>query len=266
MDKSFMEVYNHSNSILMEGALGERLKHEYSFAFDEHLALAPFVYYENKRNAINKLWKQYIRIANENNLPFMATTPTRRVNSDNIKKSNYDENIIRDNVDNLRSLLPFSMYLGGLMGCKGDAYKCTAVLSVDESYEFHSWEASLFNDAGVDFLFAGIMPAISEAKGIALAMESTGLPYIISFMIKENGKLIDGTNISDAIFEIDKITHRKPVCYMTNCVHPKVLYKALSKEFNRTDIVKNRFCGIQANTSPLPPEELDGSEELFCSD
>jgi methionine synthase I (cobalamin-dependent) len=84
-------------------------------------------------------------------------------------------------------------------------------------------------------------------------------------MIRENGRLIDGTTIHDAILRTDAYVERRPVCYMTNCVHPTVLYKALSFEFNRTGLVKQRFRGIQANTSPLPPEELDNSKDLKCS-
>ncbi len=102
--------------------------------------------------------------------------------------------------------------------------------------------------------------------GMAQAMEGTGLPYIISFMLKKNGRLIDGASICDAIKEIDAATQTNPVCYMTNCIHPQILQKALSHPFNKNEIVAQRFCGIQANTSLLSPEELDHSKELFTSD
>lgn len=263
---SFKTSFNDNNTILMEGAIAERLKHEFGFSYDPILALAPFVYDEDKRRAMNSLWKQYIDIAQNGNLPFMATTPTRRVNVDSIRRSTYDKSIIKDNVDNLIEIKTKSMFIGGLMGCKGDAYKCTEVLSTKEAKVFHSWAASMFEDAGVDFLFAGIMPAVSEAIGIAQAMEQTGLPYIISFMTRANGKLIDGTTIHDAIYKIDSMTNKKPICYMANCVHPTVLYEALSKDFNNSQLVKERFRGIQANTSALSPEELDNSEVLKCSD
>lgn len=44
---------------------------------------------------------------------------------------------------------------------------------------------------------------------------------------------------------------------MTNCVHPVNVGKALAWEFNQTELVRNRFKGIQANASHLTPEELD---------
>lgn len=49
---------------------------------------------------------------------------------------------------------------------------------------------------------------------------------------------------------------------MTNCVHPAILHKALSCQFNRTEIVCSRFIGVQANTSALPYSELDGAIDL----
>ena len=77
-------------------------------------------------------------------------------------------------------------------------------------HKFHLWQASLFKAAKVDFLFASIMPALSESIGMAMAMEDYWAPYIISLMIRRDGRLIDGTTIHDAIREIDSATRRKP--------------------------------------------------------
>lgn len=41
---------------------------------------------------------KYIEVAANYNMPFIATTPTRRANKEWVKKSNYDRNIIIDNV------------------------------------------------------------------------------------------------------------------------------------------------------------------------
>lgn len=253
----------------MEGAVGERLKREYQLNFDEQVALAGLVYEPNARRAMRHIFEGYALIAEKYQLPFMATTPTRRANRERVTRSNFSETIIRDNVNFLREIqrnVRTEMFVGGLMGCKGDAYRGTEVLSTEDACVFHAWQADLFKKAGVDYLFAGIMPALTEAAGMAKAMEATGLPYIISFMIRDNGRLIDGTTIHDAVAHIDQMTTQKPLCYMTNCVHPIVLGKALSYEFNQTPLVKERFQGIQANTSPLPPEELDRSEDLKASD
>lgn len=266
----FITSYTVSKKLLMEGALSERLKREFHLKIDEQIALANLLYSEPGRIALTSLWKEYIEIARTYNLPFLATTPTRRANKERVNKAGYSSAIIKDNVDLLKRIREESehksMYIGGLMGCKGDAYSASDALSEREAKEFHSWQAQIFQKADVDFLYAGIMPALSEAVGMAQAMEETGVPYIISFMIRKNGKLMDGTTISDAIRIIDEKVDRKPVCYMTNCVHPKVLYEALDHDYNKTPEVYSRFRGIQANTSPLSPEELDNSIDLKTSD
>lgn len=265
----FYDCYHNNEIILMEGAIGERLKREYSIYPDRNVALAGHIYQEASRQALKEIFRQYIKIAEIYKYPIMLATPSRKANKDNVALSDYDENIIRDNVLFLKELKKEStadVYIGGLMGCKGDAYLATEVLSTQEAYEFHSWQARLFSKAGVDFLFAGIMPALTEAIGMAQAMEATGLPYIISFMIRDNGKLIDGTSIHDAILSVDEAIKRNPLCYMTNCVHPQILDKALSCSFNQTSTVRARFMGIQANASPLSPEELDQCCDLKTSD
>lgn len=266
---TFENCYHNSPAILMEGALGERLKREYGLIFDDEVAMAGLVYQEKSRSALYEIWSEYISVAKEYRLPFMATTPTRRANRERVLRSAYSSRIILDNVNFLKQVQKNSkieMYVGGLMGCKGDAYQATDVLLVQEAKEFHSWQARLFRQAGAEFLFAGIMPALPEAVGMALAMEETGLPYIISFMIRKNGKLIDGTTIHKAIATIDRETKRNPLCYMANCIHPLVLREALSYPFNQSSLVKERFHGLQANTSPLSPEELDHCTDLKTSD
>ena len=265
----FITCFNTSSTILMEGALGERLKREYNIKFDDWVGLAGLIYNTEARQGILRIFGEYVTIAEKYQLPLITTTPTRRANRERVLQSKFDEKIIEDNVrflQEIKNKANTEMFVGGLMGCKGDAYQGTQVLSIEASQDFHSWQANLFKEAGVDFLFAGIMPALSEAIGMARAMEDTGLPYIISFMINNTGKLIDGTTIHDAILKIDLATTQKPICYMTNCVHPIILGKALSFPFNETKPVKERFGGIQANASPLTPEELDNCNDLRTSD
>ena len=265
----FRTCLESNRNVLMEGALGERLKREYDLEFDENIAMASLSYRPEGAAALSNLWNEYIDIARKYHLPFIATTPTRRANRERILKSNQTGQVILDNVSFLRSIEKNSgieMYIGGLMGCKGDAYTGEGCLSETEAFAFHRWTTEQFRKAKVDFLYAGIMPTLPEAAGLARAIDDTEIPYIISFTIQRDGKLIDGTTIADAIQYIDDHTVNKPVCYMANCVHPSIVYKALSHSFNDTKLVKERFRGIQANTSPLSYSELDGAADLKCSE
>ena len=265
----FRKGLRENKYILMEGALGERLKREYGLKIDDTIAMANLIYDEKGAAALVNIWEEYMEIARKYKLPFMATTPTRRANQERTVKAGYTEKIIFDNVRFLREIQGRSkldMYVGGLMGCKGDAYTGEGALSEYEAHEFHRWTVEQFHKAGVDFLYAGIMPVLSECIGLAKAIDDTGLPYIISFTIQQDGRLIDGTTIAQAIQCIDANTKNKPVCYMTNCVHPSIVLKALTHSFNDIPAIKERFRGIQANTSPLSYMELDHSADLKCSE
>lgn len=265
----FRNCIETNRNILMEGALGERLKREYGLKVDEIIAMANLIYSEQGALALRNLWNEYIEIARKYQLPFIATTPTRRANHERIIKSGYSENIILDNVRFLKDIQKNSgieMYVGGLVGCKGDAYTGAGALDEKEAIEFHRWTVERFQKADVDFMFAGIMPCLPEAAGLAKAMDDAGIPYIISFTIQQDGKLIDGTTIADAIQYIDERTVNSPICYMANCVHPRILLNALMHPCNCLPIVRERFRGIQANTSPLSYEELDNSVDLKCSE
>lgn len=70
---NFSECIQIEDKILMEGALGERLKREYGLTFDEHVAMASLVYDTNGRKALTDLWKEYMEIAEKYQLPFLAT-------------------------------------------------------------------------------------------------------------------------------------------------------------------------------------------------
>lgn len=265
---NFESRFLSSQLIFTEGAIGVRLRSEFGIPPDEHIANAGPIYTPEQAAVLRKMYQQYMDVAVKYHLPIMVSTPTRRSNKERIAASQFhDRPVIHDCVSFLKAIRDEypqhkdHIYITGLMGCKGDAYNPSDSLDEDEAFQFHSWQANQFRDAGAHCLMAGIMPALPEAIGMAKAMESTGLPYLISFMIRENGLLMDGTSISDAIERIDTATDRKPVCYMANCVHPSVLANALNNPLNQTSWVRNRFLGIQANASAMRPEALDGSKE-----
>lgn len=266
---SFTESYDTCPALLTEGAIVERLRHEYRISLDEQIVHAGLIYDEQHKQQLAAIYSQYLDIAESSRLPLLLMTPTRRANKERIAASVFrDKDILADNVaflSELRDRYTTPVYIGGLTGCRGDAYSNRKYFSIEEAFNYHLPTLLDFKESEVDYLFAGIMPELTEATGMAKAMETTGLPYIISFMIGRNGRLMDGTFIHEAIEAIDKQTSRPPVCYMANCVHPDVLFEALSHPMNDTELVRTRFNGIQANASSLSPEELNGCSCLQSS-
>ena len=256
---------------LMEGALSERLKHEFHLCTEGPADMAGLVREEKGRAALGFLWRQYLAIAEKYGLPFLATTPTRRCDRERAARAGFvDENgessILRENMALLREIQHEAdargalMFAGGMMGCKGDAYTGEGCLSAPEALRLHRWQARRFQEAGADFLYAALMPCLPESVGMAQAMAETGLPYIVSFTLRSDGRLADGTPLDTAITVIDAETSPRALCFMTNCVHPAPVRQALASPFNQTLRVRSRFLGLQANASPLSFRELEGSK------
>jgi len=80
----FKECFEQNQAILMEGALGERLKREYNLLFDDYVAMASLIYVDRGKIALETIWNEYISVARKYHLPFIVTTPTRRANKERV--------------------------------------------------------------------------------------------------------------------------------------------------------------------------------------
>lgn len=87
----FQTCFDKSSSILMEGALGERLKREFNIIFDDKVAMAGLVYDSDSRQAMCSIYKEYLKTAEKYKFPFIVTTPTRRANKERVLESEFTE-------------------------------------------------------------------------------------------------------------------------------------------------------------------------------
>lgn len=270
---NFLDVIKNAPFIFTEGAVVERLRREFAVSMHPYLEHATLIYRDETKAILQSIYQQYIDTVKRRNAPILIFTPTWRANYERIHLAGMsDKNINGDCVQLLKGIrngyheYRSSIFIGGIMGSKGDAYKAEEALSSEAAYEFHRWQAKQLSDAEVDFLFGATLPATSEALGLAMAMAETGKPYVISFVIRPDGTLLDGVTLHDAISKIDAAVSPRPAFFMVNCVHPSVLLRALTVEGNATQTVQQRLLGIQANTSSKSPEELDGNESLIVED
>ncbi len=254
------DLINAHDKILMEGAIVEQLRHGTSAVLHPTLIHAPLIYDRQGRGDLAALYRGYLETALKANLPFLMCSPTWRTNFERVLNSGITTNINVDAVrflQDIRNQYPhFSdrIKIGGMMGCKGDAYKPEEGLSCQEAEAFHSWQISELVKAEPDFIIAETLPALEEARGIAIAMEKTSIPGIISFVINRKGCLLDNTPLADVISDIDAATRKKPLGYMVNCSWPAFL-NARNQDKN----IFKRLIGFLANASSLDHCVLDQS-------
>jgi homocysteine S-methyltransferase len=267
----FEEVVATQPLILTEGAIIERLRREFPFDLDPHIANAGYIYRPKLKPILRIIYRQYIDAVQLSGLPMLIFTPTWRANHERLHLAGFTKQDVNgDCVQFVQSIREEygeygrCIFIGGLMGCKGDAYKPTESLSTGEAHAFHQYQVDTLVGAGVDFLFGSTLPSACEALGLAHAMASSGCPYLLSFVIRNDGMLLDGLALDDTIATIDNAASPKPVAYMVNCIHSLNFREAYTTSFN--SVTRNRVIGLQANTSMKCPEDLEESELLDTED
>ena len=267
------EFFEKSKCILGEGAVIERLRRNNRIELDPYIVNSAFIYDKEKSAALSEIYRQYLDIGCKYNLPLLLSTPTWRASRERIEKAGYEKADV--NGDNFRFFDGMRKSYGayadkivicGLLSCRGDAYNPSEALSSKAAHNFHSWQANRLAEAGVDFLLAATLPALSEATGLATALAATAKPYIISFVLRAEGTLLDGTPLKDAISAIDTDVHPKPIAYLANCTHASIFKNAIMHNAHSSSTVRKRVAGLLANTAALEPEKLNDSEELVEED
>ena len=255
--------------VLMEGAVVERIRRGWPHLLDPLLMNGPLIYGGEGRSVLKAIYGEYLHIAGSSGLPLLSLTPTWRTSPERLRQSKFAERDL--NGDAVRFLEEIRkghggfadrVYIGGLMGCRGDAYKPEEALPRTEARDYHSAQAVALAAARPDYLLASTMPEMGEALGMAEALAATGCPYLVSFIIRPSGLLLDGTPLDVAMGRIETEVVPRPLGYMVNCVHSSVLKGAFSTPPGARALASGRLLGLQANTSARSPEELDGSEEL----
>ncbi len=120
------------------------------------------------------------------------------------------------------------MIVGGVIGPRGDAYNVGRAPNAAEAEDYHSEQILTFKKAGADQVTAATFSSVEEAIGVARAAKAAGMPIVISFFVKQGGRLSGGEKLEEAISKVDEATGSAPAYYMINCTHPTEFEPALT--------------------------------------
>lgn len=258
------KTLNDHKLVLMEAAIVELLRRSGEVELHSRLVNAPLIYETPGREALRKIYQSYIDIAQQAQVPFLMCTPTWRTNFARVEETKIKSSINIDAVHFLQEIRASqgnnreNIKIGGLIGCKNDCYQPREALSAKEAEQFHAWQIAQLKQGGVDFIIAETLPSVEEATGIARAIERSGLPYFISFVISRQGRVLDGSELSVAIERVDASTKRQALGFMVNCAYPSFLCAA-----SQPPEVFQRLLGYLANASSKDHCDLEGAQELL---
>ncbi len=259
--------------ILTEGAVMEIIRRRCPDLLDPYIANAAMIRTAEGRIMLSNIYRSYIESGISRKLPTLVFAPTSRCQPERLAQSSIDVGISLnvEVIQFLKSIVkPYldrgNVLLGAIIGSKGDPYLPEQSLSEEESYVYHKAQVDVLTIEPLDVIQVATQPSMAEAAGISRLLSETRVPYIVSFMINPAGTLLDGKAISEAICYIDDLVEKRPVFYMSNCIHPDHFLSAYHSPVNDSTVLKSRFKGLQANTSNKMPEELNESSELHLSE
>jgi S-methylmethionine-dependent homocysteine/selenocysteine methylase len=226
----------------------------------------PLVQDEQGSALLRSYYEEYAAIAAAAETGLLVETPTWRANPDWGKVLGYDADALdranRAAVALARGIADAAEVsrsrVSGVVGPRGDGY-VAAGADADEAADYHSAQVRSFATEGADLVHAMTMTEPAEAKGVVRAARASGLPVAISFTVETNGRLPDGSTLSDAI---DALETTDPAdWYGVNCAHPTHLLAGLDGA-----PWQQRLAFFRPNASTMSHEELDDMEVLDPGD
>jgi homocysteine S-methyltransferase len=227
---------------------------------------------ERGRAALEQYFQRHVEIAVGRGCGVILETPTWRASRDWGLLLGYDAAELRrvneaavrlvDGVcGGFTEKATAPVLVSGCIGPRGDGYVLSERMSEDEARAYHAEQVETLAATSVDLVHAMTLTYADEAIGIARAAAGAGVPAVISFTTETNGRLPDGTSLTDAIDAVDNATGASPVYYGINCAHPIHFAATLP-----SGVAGERLRSLRANASKLSHAEIDESPDLDSGD
>ena len=254
--------------MLTDGGIETRLIYEFHLALPDFGSFLPHFDIEG-RAALDTIYRSYMKVAAEHDLPMQVGTPTWRAHPEGLVRQGFPAvgDLARVNGEAVAFLkdmrgdlgLEDKVFIAGVIGPRHDGYDPSGAPDAATAEAYHTPQARVLTEAGVDLLYAPTFASAEELLGVARAFAATGLPYMLAPVVEANGCLPDGAPLSDVIARIDSGVTPRPLHFLVGCVHPtRFSEAAASSAWPKS----HRVVGLKANASTLPPEELDKLDHL----
>jgi homocysteine S-methyltransferase len=233
---------------------------------------AAFVLVDDARGraALERYYREHLDIAAEHGCGVVLETPTWRASRDwgarigyspeELRRVNRDAVALLEHVRQVDAGVSSQpVVISGSIGPRADAYRVTERMTEDEAEEYHQEQVDALADTDVDMVHAMTITYAAEGIGIVRAADRAGVPVAVSFTTETDGRLPDGTSLTDAIGAVEADAASAPVYYGVNCAHPSHFASALP-----LGAPGARIRCIRANASRMSHAQLD--EAPFLDD
>jgi S-methylmethionine-dependent homocysteine/selenocysteine methylase len=254
--------------MLADGGIETRLIYEFHRPLPDFASFLALFDAEG-RAALTTIYRSYMAVAADHDLPMQIGTPTWRAHPEGLARQGFVDagDLARVNgaavvfLKNMRRDLGLEdkVFIAGVIGPRHDGYNPSGAPDAATAEAYHSSQARVLAESGVDLLYAPTFAGARELLGVARACAATGLPYVLAPVIEADGHLPDGTALGDMVARIDTGATPAPLHFLVGCVHPTRFSAAMAAP---AWPMSDRVVGLKANASTLPPEELDKLDHL----
>ncbi len=250
----FRERLRRGEKVLFPGGIGA-LIHERGIETKLPLWSAEALLSEHGAAVVKGIHREYLDAGAQ-----IVTTNTFRTNSRSFLKANRT-------TEEAHAATLLAVYLArearsermredvAIGGCVGPVEECfePELVPDDESLRReHAQLAGWLKEGGVDFIAIETINTIREAKIAAETARAAGLPFTVSFVCNENGDLLSGEPIENAV---DAVLSLEPLAICTNCyLNPEQIGATL----DRLLAVSPLPVGVYANGGGTPCHETNG--------
>ena len=263
---SFSKRLAQGSPLLLDGATGTELENR---GVDTSSPIWSAIALENAPELIEQIHFEYVSAGAE-----IITTNTFRTHQRSLSKVNWSHkalSLTRKAVDLVRSAIDRSgnnAYIAGSIAPLEDCYSPELVPSNEDLFLEHSLMAENLASAKVDLLLIETMNTIREAMAAARAARQSGLPFGVSFVCGDDGRLLSGESIADAALAIQDFG---PSFLGVNCVPANTLNHALSTLAQSTELPLAAYGNVGEShhfiawkhTKDFSPHEYTQKSELW---
>jgi homocysteine S-methyltransferase len=223
-DRQLQKRLRRGEKILMDGAMGtEILRHGLPTTLPLWSAEVLLTHPE----IVQKIHADYINAGAEIIITNTFRTTRRAFAKGNIVDKAHDTTILACQLAHQaakQAKADHPVYVAGSMAPLEDCYSPELTPSLKDLQQEHYMYARDLIEGGVDFLLLETMITLQETMAAVQAAEELSFPFAVSFCVNQQGKLLGGEPLEQAVQEVEVYD---PLFIGINCISPAVASQVL---------------------------------------